>query len=167
MNKKLLAIGIILVFLIVGLSGCFDNNGGQISGDTDKVEIVSYEVITTWKEIEFGDTWKDQYPEWVEKSGFYHDIPEKKTITVGGYEDGRYGGAQYKVKVEVRNIAGEIIDVEVKAKFYDENDNHLKTKTKEIKNIANSYTGKTTFSYGESETYFDNVDSVKFNFKVI
>ena len=35
MNKKLIAIGITLVFLMVGLSGCFGNNDDETNGFTD------------------------------------------------------------------------------------------------------------------------------------
>jgi len=44
MKKKLIVTGIVVILITIGLSGC--NESGQTAGDTDKIELVDYDVET-------------------------------------------------------------------------------------------------------------------------
>ena len=46
MNKYLITLGITILLLVLGLSGC--EKTVEITGDTDQVEIINYSVTTEW-----------------------------------------------------------------------------------------------------------------------
>ena len=138
MNKYYIVIGIIFVLLMVGLSGCTEQ---EISGDADKVELVSYNVQT--------QIWDDGYK--TIGDGFIHS------------EDAEL----YLITGTVKNIAGEtLISVNITANFYDNTNNFLKEKTTYLGGIPNTYTEDFGIYYFVNEEYFENVCGLKFEFEV-
>ena len=117
MKKQLLIIGITVLLIAVGLSGCTDSNGGfsttlpdgtVISGDIDKVEISNLEIITQTRETMSAD-WEKL------GDGFL------KTVVSEGY-----GREQYLITATAEIISDEMFDdIEFTAKFYDIGNNQI------------------------------------------
>jgi len=154
MNKHLIVIGIVILLLAVGLSGCTEN--ADVSGDISKVDLVDYEVKTIWY------TLGDENPERPgsfpvvenERDGFYHNYPNEQ-----------YTEPKYQISGTIKNIAGEMLDrIDITAKFYDINDNYLASKSATKYSLADSYTWDFTIMY-HSGQYFENIDKVKFEFE--
>ena len=103
MNNRLLIVGIAVLLLAVGLSGCNENmNSGKV-GNQD-IEILNYNVTTHWTILERG---KFTY---VVEQGFYHNMPNNTY----GHE------TYYKISGTVKNIAGRNLDsVRLDCIFYD------------------------------------------------
>ena len=138
MKKHLIVSGIVFVLLIVGLSGCSEQ---ETSGAIDKLELISYKVET--------QKWDKGYK--TISNGFNHS------------EDAEL----YLITGTVKNIAGEtLINVNITAKFYDNTNNFLKEKTTYIGGIPNTYTEDFGIYYFVNEEYFENVCSVKFELEV-
>ena len=142
MKKHLIASGIVLLLLLVGFNGCTElNDNVESSGESDKLELVSYNVET--------QKWDDGYK--AIGDGFIHS-----------------GDAElYLITGIVKNIAGEtLISVNITAKFYDNTNNLLKEKTTYLGGIPNTYTEDFGIYYFVNEEYFENVCSVKFELEV-
>lgn len=147
--KKASMLLIALMVVSVGLlSGCTQN--GDVSGDTSKVELVSYDVKTTWRTGTYSSDIQNH-----EQDGFYHDIPSDAY------------SMKYIITGTVKNIAGKMLNsVKITAKFYDSNDNYLDSESTTKSNLANSYTWDFTITYySSSGSYFENIDKVKFEFE--
>ena len=128
MKKQLIIVGMIVLLITIGLSGC--NETDKTKGDTDKVELVNYNVETL-KGV---------------------GLNECKSI-----------------KGTVKNIAGTLIDkITINVKFYDSNNNLLRTITDYVEHIANSYTQDFEVQYWNYYEYYENVDwdNIKFEFTV-
>jgi len=159
MNKKITVLAIILLVVSVGLlSGC--TNKSETSGDTDKVELVFYDVYTQAS--------KD-YPatsdaNWETLSEGFKDevIPELVPFYEEGYHYGRY-----LVSGKVKNIAGEYLDkLNVIIIFYDSANNELYRDGDSISGLANSYTETFEGVFRQYRDYFENVHHVSFEFEV-
>jgi len=152
MNKKLIAIGITILFIIVGFSGCTEQEttlediiGQEDTTNNNRAELVSYTIKTYYDE----SGWEGyQY----RGNGFIHDYD-----AVAG---------KYEITGTIKNIAGyKLSSIGIEARFYDKNHNFLCKKYGSVSNIANSYTEdfKITYKsmYDSDSKYFLNVDSVE------
>lgn len=147
MNKKLIIFGVAILLICVRLSGCNEtsNNTVETSGETDKVELVEYDVKTEWS-IRVGDSYEYQTTNGINQNQPQNS--EANSINILG---------------KVKNIAGVKLDrIMIKAKFFDSNNNYLDEYSSYCWNIANSYTDVFEIRYwGE---YVEDVDSFKFEF---
>ena len=147
MNNHLIVLGIAVLFLAVGLSGCEETV--EVTGDADKVEIIDYSVTTKWHISGFGTF------QTYSKPGFYKQYPEK------AYEP------RYVVSGIAKNIAGEDLDqIIITALFCDSNENQLASENTTIHDLGNTYTKNFTVYLYSSNQYFKNVDCVKFHISV-
>ena len=138
MNKNLLVIGIMLVFLMLGLSGCFENND-TTSGD-DRFELVTYSV-ESWEideQISTPNMTKNStnYPE------NFVDMPTLIWPKFNKIGDGFIGTNEnvdyYKINATVKNKAGYKADIKVILRFYDENDVFLDTDSTIVQDIPDT-----------------------------
>lgn len=148
MNKQFLIIGMAVLFICVGLSGCNEINldiGGL------GVEVIDYNVVTRWAAPNPEGWGVIDY----EEPGFYHNI--SKEIPSNYY---------YKISGTVKNNAGRKIDVfYVIIRFYDKDNNELDARQKLLTNLANNYTKSFSFKYPDAFggwEYFDYADHVNF-----
>ena len=155
MKKQLVILGIVVLFICVGLSGCEEKtgNGGDTTGDTSKVELVSYDVKTTWQEpTKYSENWNDPY-DYVEKQqeGFFHI----------SHPDSRY--ERYTITGTVRNIAGYKLDeIMITAKLYDSDGIYLTSSGDSVYDIPDTYSEDFEIVVSGNYEYFDNIESVKF-----
>ena len=128
---------------------CFNEELVQID-DTDKVELVSYSVAAKWGEIDNQGLFIPK-----EDTGFTHNIP-------------KYGkNTYYLISGVVKNIAVEkLSSISIIANFYDTSKNFLRAEIENISDIDNSFSETFKIYYYCEEKYFDNVDSVNFEFEV-
>ncbi|KYK27012.1 hypothetical protein AYK20_03150 [Thermoplasmatales archaeon SG8-52-1] len=143
MNKKFLVIAIVFLFLTLLFSGCEENNrkiGGQIIGDLDKVELVSYSIKTYNRDNEIiGD-------------GFVHNGNEYL----------------YKLNGTVKNIIGGLLNrVYIGYRFYDKYNNFIHSKIFLIAKLEYNNTKDFNVNYVSTEPGFYNVEKVDFYFFVI
>jgi len=144
MKKYLVSFGMVLIFLTVGLSGCVEQKTPE---DAEKVELVSYSVITQQK-VKQGCCYEDV----LIGSGFVHNKDADCYIVNG----------------TIRNIAGVKLDtIRIKAKFYDMNNSELFTKSSYTTNLLNLYTGDFKLTIYKYNEHFLNVQHVKFEFEII
>ena len=143
MKKHFLIFAITFLFFILLLSGCGENIqkiGGQVLGDTDKVELVSYSIKTYNKDEE------------IIGNGFFHN-------------DNEY---LYKINGTVKNIIGGLLDrVYIGFRFYDKYDNFLHSKIFLIPRLDYNSTKDFIVNYAYSEDGFYSVEKVDFYFFVI
>jgi len=136
--KKKIFFGMIFFLLITGFIGCIEQ---KVNGNNDNIELVNYNVITKWKD--------NENPNYVEKNGFYHNIPEN------GYSK------KYIISGVIKNIAGVFIDrVKIIAEFYDNNDIYLDQNSTVIRNLVDAKSEPFSITYNGE--YFENIKSVKF-----
>jgi hypothetical protein len=110
--KKQIGIGIVLLLLVVGLSGC---NETLNYIDEDLIEISDMSVVTKYRSRE---EIEGSYQEVaIIKDGFYHDVkPSPLEIW----------DLRYEISGTVKNVAGRKLDkIIVSAKLYDVNGNFL------------------------------------------
>lgn len=143
MNKSFKIFALTFLFLALLLSGCGENNtniGGNIYGDTDKVELVSYSIKTY-----------NVYDEFIGDS-FLHNGNEHL----------------YKINGTVKNIIGGLLDrVYVGFRFYDRYNNFLHSKIYLIPRAEYNNTANFKVNYAVTETGFYTVEKVDFYFFVI
>jgi len=127
MKNKVIAIGITLVFLIVGLIGCTEQQGITTEKDIEninpsnednnleveeEIQLSGISVITRWDTTYYGD--------WETRNGFYHNYPSK-------FEEGslcRY--VQYVISGNIKNIGNKPLDkVKITIKYLDDIGNEL------------------------------------------
>ena len=119
----------VIVFLLTIFSGCTEQD---ISGDTDKVELLNYSIETQKWDYEYKNI----------GNGFIHS------------EDADL----YLITGTVKNIAGELLNsIKITAKFYDKTNNYLREETTYLGSIANTYTENFRISYDDTEKYFEDV----------
>ena len=153
---KSAVVGIFLLFTVIVFSGCTqtDNTTEQIidvKGDTDKIEITGYTVITTWILYDLmGDGALYNH------SGFYH-----------GYPDDIYD-ASFDVDGKIKNIAAEHLDtIRITVLFCDANNKTLAMETTTLYNLSDTHTEVFHVSVTLIETmHFKNIDGVKFEVSV-
>jgi len=152
LKNHLVVIGMVLVLLVVGLSGCNESN--FVSSE---VEIVNYTVVTKWNVYTGGSGTYTYY-----KPGFYHDYPENAQTS-------------YIINVTLKNNAGRLLPmVYIYLNFYDKDDTLLARIHNPLEgiigNLPETYTETCSIQiykfqfiyYGIKEEYFDLVESVKF-----
>jgi len=158
MKKHLIVIGIVVLLLVVGLSGCneFWEQSNNISGYENLVEIYNVTVETRWNTYpSFGNTIHHT------ENGFYHGV---------NVSDDDVGMLIYMISGTVKNVAGrKLSSVKVTAKLYDSSGNYLGSSNSALESgvsdLPNTYTGKfyieirsSTYYLGGSFKYFENVD---------
>lgn len=141
MHGKII-IGIILFFVITGLSGCTELTGiknGQVTGQ-EKAELMSY-TIDSW-------TWMGEKI----SEGFNHD-------TSVDY---------YKIQGTIKNKMDHNANIQIKLKFYDGENNHLCSEDVRIHNLPSStpYTFEKNINKHVSRftDYWDQIEKVTFTF---
>ena len=142
--KKISILLISLMVISVGfLSGCDETtSNGDITGDSDEVEIVNYKIET------FGAD-KGFKPEKI-GDGFIHNEKAKN-----GY---------YKITGTIKNIAGRMLNnITVKVDFYDRNHSYLASKSDYILNLTNTNTDDFKVICLCYSSYFENVDQIEFD----
>ena len=153
MKKHLIVIGITLVFLIVGLSGCTQNNEGQVS-DGDKFELVSYSV----------ESWKCRNEEVDKGDNLIQMVHIEKKIADGFIHNESVD--EYRIEGKVKNIAGYKTNLKIKMNFYDQNDIFLDSYAISIKNIPENYKRPFSKRLDDSDIeHFDKVDKLTFELK--
>jgi len=136
MKKQLVILGIVAILVTVGLSGC---------QESQKVQLISYNVETYYN---------------------YSTI-RVETLGEGFIHNSSYTNRIYMIEGIIKNIAGEMLNnVVITLNFYDKNNNFLASKTYTIRYLDNSESENFQVIYYDSESYFDNIDSVKFEFKI-
>jgi hypothetical protein len=141
MHGKII-IGIILFFVITGLSGCTELTGiknGHVTGQ-EKAELMSY-TIDSW-------TWMDEKI----SDGFNHNEPVN----------------YYKIQGKIKNKMDHIGNILIELKFYDVDNNHLGSEKIRIKSIHPSE----TYSFNEIipkyvnrfDEYWNQIEKVTFSF---
>ena len=151
-KKHLIVLGIAVLLICVGLSGCEEsdkNNDVDVTGDTSEIELLGYNITTTWWVVVYGGSEK------YEKSGFYHGYPSDAF------------NKQYKISGTVKNIAGKTLDkVNITANFYDSNNNFLASKTDSKNIFIDTYTWDFEIICSSINEYFEEIDHLKFEFEV-
>ena len=141
MMRKITVLGVMLIFLTVGFSGCTEFQGittGQVSGQ-DKFELLSYS-IESW-------TWMDEKV----SNGFNND----KNVDY------------YKISGNIKSKKDQTVNVEVIMKFYDGNDKLLGSEEINLHNIADSAT--MSFSkninkhFSRYADYWEEIEKVTFS----
>lgn len=153
MKKHLIVIGIAFVFLIVGLSGCTQNNEGQVANG-DKFELVSYSV----------ESWKCRNEEVDKGDNLVQMVHIEKKIA----GDFIYNESvdEYRIEGKVKNIAGYKTNLKIKMNFYDQNDIFLDSYVILIKNIPENYERPFSKRLDDSDIeHFDKVDKLTFELK--
>ena len=139
MKKMLIFLIILLTSSSIFLSGC-NKPSGLTSGDTDKVELVSYAVET-----------QKQYSYQKIGDGFIHS------------EDAH----RYQITGTVKNIAGRYIDqINVTARFYDSDNEYLHSENFYVNYLNKRDTQNFIMMYYNYEENFEVVERVRFVFTV-
>lgn len=169
MNKKLIAIGLTLGFLMVGFSGC---NELIDTDENNEVEILEYNVKTHWRiRVKENIVYRDKL---YNKSGFYHEYPQDIEYNLG--REYLY----YEISGEIKNVAGRKLDsIKIGIICYDAVGNILYDSSESytgcfdlpmISNLPNGY--EKAFSikiYKQFITtleYFEEIDDFDFVIKV-
>lgn len=147
MNNKLL-IALIFVLIIVNLSGCIDNQNieDNITGDTSKIELVSYSVESQERVI----------------GGL--GIAYNKLDDGFVYSDDVF---RYFINGTIKNIADEFIDIViVHTYFLDDKGSVLSSFNDTIDDIGN---GDTEYFYAwfNDQSNLEYVKDVRFEFELI
>lgn len=145
MKKQMKSYVILIVFLIVIVScGCTEknSNNSHISGDSDKIQIITYSIETQkHTALDMGD--------WIK----IHD-------NFSYSEDAE----RYFISGTIKNIAGYMLSrVNITANFFDNTDQFLDSVTTSIDNLGNMNVSNFEISYWDHDLFFQNVDHVKFN----
>lgn len=149
MKKQILIVGIIVLLIAVGLSGCNEQTNQGING----IQITNVEITTHWQT---GGVWAGN-KQFHEVSGFYHDYPVDSDTVL----------TYYLINGTVINNAGELMPLlYIYLNLYDANNNVLRKHIKStvIHDIPNTYSETFHFEIKKSEMldYFDNVENYKF-----
>ena len=139
MNRRLVLLGVLIIFIIV-LCGCIKQNN-KTTGNS-KVEIVHYS-IQTQKHISV------DMADWIKiVDGFlYSDEAER-----------------YFINGTIKNICGyTLAQVNITANFYDSNNNFIHSESISIYDLPNTNTTTFEISYWNTTPYFQNVDHMMIN----
>ncbi len=153
MKTQILIIEMVIIILIVGFSGCTENNEGQLS-DNEKFELVSYSV----------ESWKCRNEEVDKGDNLVQMVHIEKKIA----DDFIYNESvdEYRIEGKVRNIAGYKANLKIKMNFYDQNDIFLDSYNISIKNIPENYERLFSKRLDDSDIdHFDKVDKLTFELK--
>jgi len=147
MKKQLVIIGIIILLISAGLSGCQEsktNYKPPTSGDTDEVELLNctietYGATNSSQRIKLGD-------------GFVHNSV--------------YNVTYYVINGTIKNIANYIIHkIRITVNFYDENKSFLANQSAWIYNLRRNFTDNFEVPYLKQYPFFDNITQVVIDFK--
>ena len=153
MKTQIVIIGTVIIFLIVGFSGCIQNNEDQLSND-GKFELVSYSV----------ESWKSRNEEVYKGDNMTQMVHIEKKIADGFNYNKSID--EYRIEGKVKNIIGYKTNLKIKMNFYDQNDTFLDSYTISIKNISDNYERPFSKRLNDSDIdYFDNVDKISFELK--
>lgn len=112
MKKQLVIIGITLVLIVIGLSGCSQqteqtSNTNPYSND---IQISNLKAVT----------------QVIDDSGWGHGVLSTKSGFYHGHEHNDPGAIQYNVSGTIKNIGSKIIDrVDITVRFYNDQGNFL------------------------------------------
>lgn len=158
MNKQMSIVGVILIILLSGLSGCIEQNNDDTGNN--ELEVVSYSIVTEaysyntkanksiWKS--FGEGFKpDNLPEISSGGGVY--LPEE------------YYKARYRINVTVKNIADRRLDtISVILNFYDSNDTLLiSEQIKNYSGLPDGHIWDFEYEYDYHDDYFERIDHLE------
>lgn len=143
MKKQITIFGITFLLLVVGFSGCEEkknDNVFSILGDTEKVNLSSYNIVTYNKNNEkIGN-------------GFFHNS----------------NAYLYKITGTVKNIVGGVLlRVYTGIIFLDINNNYLNSKIYLVPNVKYNSLANFSISYGSIEKDFEKIDKIKFYLYVV
>ena len=153
MKTQILIIEMVIIILIVGFSGCTENNEGQLS-DNEKFELVSYSV----------ESWKSRNEEVYKGENMTQMVHIEKKIADGfNYNESI---DEYRIKGKVKNIVGYKTNLKINMNFYDQNEVFLDSYTLSLKNILDNYERPFSKRLNDSDIdYFDEVDKIEFELK--
>ena len=152
MKKQILIVGMVILLICVGLSGCNqqssngNSNNPQSSGNpnipqSSSVQISNIKVTTKWNDGYYNGK-RGQ------ADGFYHDYPTGMS-------------AYYEITGDVKNIAGKPIDsVSITVKYYDNSNNYLDSSTAYVSTLYLEET-KSFSSTLYASNYFDHISDYK------
>jgi len=149
MEKKSVIIGIVVLLVTVGLSGCQETKTAYkppTSGDTDKVELLNCTIET------YGTT----------------SLSQSQTIKLGdGFiHNNTYNYTYYLIKGTIKNIGNYILhDILITVNFYDENKSYFANKSVMIYNLRRTFTDDFAVVYTNAQPYFDNITQIVIDFK--
>jgi len=149
MNKNMFVLLFVCLLICIGLSGCTQT--GDVTGDTDKFEIVSYKV----------ESWNNSHYYNIEGSkigdGFIHNDAVNT----------------YKVYGVIKNKCGHKANIRTTINFCDSNDNLLDSYGFNISGLPNTYEETFTHYFGEYHggknrlEYWSDIDKVNFKLEEI
>jgi len=153
MKTQILIIEMVIIILIVGFSGCTENNEGQLS-DNEKFELVSYSV----------ESWKSRNEEVFKDDNMTQMVHIEKKIADGFMYNESID--EYRIKGKVKNIVGYKTNLKINMNFYDQNEVFLDSYTLSLKNILDNYERPFSKRLNDSDIdYFDEVDKIEFELK--
>ncbi len=153
MKTQILIIEMVIIILIVGFSGCTENNEGQLS-DNEKFELVSYSV----------ESWKSRNEEVFKDDNMTQMVHIEKKIADGFMYNESID--EYRIKGKVKNIVGYKTNLKINMNFYDQNEVFLDSYTLSLKNISDNYERPFSKRLNDSDIdYFDEVDKIEFELK--
>ena len=153
MKTQILIIEMVIIILIVGFSGCTENNEGQLS-DNEKFELVSYSV----------ESWKSRNEEVFKDDNMTQMVHIEKKIADGFMYNESID--EYRIKGKVKNIVGYKTNLKINMNFYDQNEVFLDSYTLSLKNISDNYERQFSKRLNDSDIdYFDEVDKIEFELK--
>lgn len=153
MKTPILIIEMVIIILIVGFSGCTENNEGQLS-DNEKFELVSYSV----------ESWKSRNEEVFKDDNMTQMVHIEKKIADGFMYNESID--EYRIKGKVKNIVGYKTNLKINMNFYDQKEVFLDSYTLSLKNISDNYERPFSKRLNDSDIdYFDEVDKIEFELK--
>ncbi len=141
MKKQLVILGIVVILLTVGLSGCNETKQEniqefQVTGDTDKINITHHEI---WHQAS-----------WLESEE---------------YE------TSWEIRGKAKNIAGNMLDnITIEVRFFDSNNYYLDSKITSTKYLPIDEIWTFTLTYNRTDGSYENIvvkiDHVAFDVSV-
>lgn len=134
MNKQLIIIGIVILLLTVGLSGCNEKKI-EIMGDTDKIEMVDYTI----------------------------EVFDKDNVKIGDSFNHGGKANSYKITGTVRNIAGKKLEKTwISLRLHDRDNNYLDSRTYLIPDLQINNTANFSLIFTYNPDYFDKIWNIYF-----
>lgn len=150
MKKQIIILGIAVLLICVGLSGCEEISDSLSSGDDELVEFSCWEVTTEWY---------TSHTDIEVKDSFYHDYPDDRRIS-------------YVVRGKVKNIAEKPFDrINITAYFFDDKGNQLCNSSGSVSDLYMNETKSfnitvyNRFLYPSCE-FFEQVDHYEIEYSV-
>ena len=153
MNRKILSVGTIIMFVCIGLSGCMDQ-----TEKTGEIELVSYSVKTEAYSHKTG--WKNF------GEGFQPDALPEITIREPPYLSEEFTHGRYNITVTVKNIAGyNLSKILITLIFYDTNGSQLFSKQlNDFSDLPDAHTRILGWEYDMDDSkygeYFEDIGNI-------